>query len=58
MVMLVVKGGMVVMWVVKGIVYGGSGDNVGGERGSGGNVGGEGGKEQRAVGEVLVVGVT
>ena len=37
-----------------------SGCNVGGEGdsgGSGGNVGGEGGKEQRAVGEVLVVGV-
>ena len=39
--------------------------NVGGEGGSGGsgsnvvgNVGGEGGKEQRVVGEVLVVGVT
>ena len=37
---------------------GGSGGNVGGEGGSGGNVGGEGGKEQRVVGEVLVVGVT
>ena len=38
-----------------------SGCNVGGEGGSGGsggNVDGEGGKEQRAVGEVLVVGVT
>ena len=38
----------------------GSGGNVGGEGGSdgsGGNVGGEGGKEQRVVGEVLVVGV-
>ena len=35
---MVVKGGVVVMWVV-----GGSGGNVGGEGGSGGNVGGEGG---------------
>ena len=34
-----------------------SGGNVGGEGGSGGNVGGEEGKEQKVVGEVLVVGV-
>ena len=36
---------------------GGNGGNVVGEGGSGGNRDGEGGKEQRVVGQVLVVGV-
>ena len=51
------KGVVVVMLVVKGGVHGCNVGGEGGSGGSGGNVGGEGGKEQRVVGEVLVVGV-